>query len=147
MALREFLEQPHGRVLEGGPRSKINAWEAAVATLVARFKEILGKYRQLRLIDWSVLREHAGIRYSADALTVEFDENVITLEPNTIEPEAGILGRASLNCGVREIHLDCGPDAKLWRYHWVIPHDQTSAELTNEAIEGLVEALLRSSAA
>ena len=146
MALREFLEHQRAGAPEGGPRSKITAWKAAVSALNARFKNILGKFAQLRLIDWSVLRDHAGIRYNADALTIEFDENVITLEPNAIDPEAGILGRTSLNCGVREIHLDCGLDGELWRYHWVIPHDPASAELSDEAIERLVEELLRSTA-
>jgi hypothetical protein len=147
MALREFLQTPRTAVPEGGPRSKINAWRAAVSALIARFKDVLGKFDRLKLSDWSVLRDHAGIRYGAEALTIEFEETFITLEPNAIEPEAGILGRASLNCGVREVHLDCGSDGKLWRYHWVIPHDPTSAELTDPAIEGLVEELLKSAAA
>lgn len=147
MALREYLEQQRAGVPEGGPRSKITAWRAAVSTLNARFKDILGKFDQLRLTDWSVLRDHAGIRYNAEALTIAFDETVITLEPNTIEPESGIWGRSSLNCGVREIHLDCGTDGKLWRYHWVIPHDPTLAELTDAAIEKLIEELLKSAAA
>lgn len=146
MALREFLEGQHAGAPEGGPRSKITAWRAAVSALNARFKDVLGKFDQLRLTDWNVLRGHAGIRYNAEALTIAFDETVITLEPNTIEPEAGILGRSILNCGVREIHLDCGTDGKLWRYHWVIPHDPTSEELTDTAIEKLVEELLRSTA-
>jgi hypothetical protein len=146
MALREFLEHQRAGAPEAGPRSKITAWKAAVSALNARLKDVLGKFGQLRLIDWNVLREHAGIRYNAQALTIEFDDSVITLEPNTIEPEAGILGRASLNCGVREIHLDCGPDGKLWRYHWVIPYDPASAELSDEAIEKLVEELFKSTA-
>ncbi|MEP7126936.1 MAG: hypothetical protein ABJE95_38750 [Byssovorax sp.] len=146
MALREFLEHQRAGVLEGGPRSKITAWKAAVSALNARFRDVLGKFEQLRLIDWNVLRDHAGLRYNAEALTIEFDDSVITLEPNAIEPDAGILGRASLNCGVREIHLDCAPDGKLWKYHRVIPHDPASAELTDEAIEALVEELFKSTA-
>ena len=114
--------------------------------LNARFKSILGKFPQLRLIDWNVLRDHAGIRYDAEALTIEFDESVITLEPNAIEPEAGILGRASLNCGVRQVHLDGARGGELWSYHWVIPHDPASAELSDEAIEKLIEALFESTA-
>lgn len=147
MALREFLEQHRTGAPEGGPRSKITAWRSAVSTLNDRFKGVLGKFDQLRLTDWNVLRDHAGIRYNAEALTIEFDETVITLEPNAIEPEAGILGRSILNCGVREVHLDCGPDGKLWRYHWVIPHDSTQAELADAAIEKLIEELLKSAAA
>jgi hypothetical protein len=146
MALREFLGTHHPGSIEGGLRSKITAWRAAVTTLIARFKDVLGKYEQIRLFDWNVIRDHAGIRYNAEALTIAFDEVVITLEPEAVEPEPGILGRASLNCGVRQIHLDCGPDGKLWRYHWVIPHDPASAELTDAAIEDLVEALLKSAA-
>jgi hypothetical protein len=146
MPLREFLEKQHTGVPEAGPRSKITAWRAAVSAVNARFKDVLGKFDQLRLFDWNVLRDHAGIRYNAEALTIAFDETVITLEPNMIEPEPGILGRSILNCGVREIHLDCGTDGKLWRYHWVIPHDPTSAELTDAAIEELVEELLTSAA-
>lgn len=146
MALREFLEHQRAAAPEGGPRSKITAWKAAVSSLNARFKNTLGKFAQLRLIDWNVLRDHAGIRYNAEALTIEFDESVITLEPNAIEPESGILGRATLNCGVRQLHLDCALDGKLWRYHWVIPHDPDSAELTDEAVERLVEELFKSSA-
>lgn len=146
MALREFLEQHRAPARQGDPRSKITAWRAAVSALVARFENVLGKFEQLRLTGWNVLREHAGIRYNAEALTIEFDESVLTLEPEVIEPEAGVLGRASLNCGVQQVHLDCGLDGRLWRYHWVIPHDQTSAELTDEAIERLVEQLLRSTA-
>lgn len=147
MALRDFLEQQRTGAPESGPRSKITAWRAAVAALDARFRDVLGKFDQLLLTDWSVLREHGGVRYNAEALTITFGETVITLEPNTIEPEPGILGRSILNCGVREIHLDCGSDGALWRYHWVIPHDPTVAELTDMAIEKLIEDLLKSAAA
>jgi hypothetical protein len=146
MALRDFLEQHRPGAPEGGPRSKITAWRAAVSVLNQRFKGVLGTFDQLRLTDWSVLRDHAGIRYNAEALTIEFGETVITLEPNAIEPEPGILGRSILNCGVREIHLDCGLDGQMWRYHWVIPHDPAQAELTDAAIEELVEELLKSTA-
>jgi len=146
MALREFLQRQRPEAPEATPRSKISAWRAAVSALNARFKGVLSKYEQLHLLDWNVLREHAGIRYNADALTIEFDETAITLEPSAIEPEPGILGRAALNCGVREVHIDCAPDGKLWRYHWVIPHDPASAELTDAAIEGLIEELLKSAA-
>lgn len=130
-----------------GPRAKIAAWRAAASALASRFKAVLGKYAQIQLTDWSVLREHAGIRYSIEALTIEFEGAVITLEPNAIEPEHGVLGRSILNCGVREIHLDCAESGDLWRYRWVIPRDLRSAELTDEAIEALVEELLKSAAA
>jgi hypothetical protein len=144
MSLREFLEHPRAGAPDGGPRPRIAAWRTAVSTLVARFRSILGKFQQLRLIDWSVLRNYAGIRYNAEALTIALDENAITLEPTTIDPEPGVLGRVSVNCGVREVHLDCSLDGKLWRYHWVIPRDGASEELTDEAIENVVEELFRS---
>lgn len=147
MALRDFLEQHRPGASEGGPRPKIAAWRAAVSALNRRFKNVLGKFEPLQLTDWSVLRDHAGIRYNAEALTIAFGETAITLEPNAIEPAPGILGRSILNCGVREVHLDCGPNGELWRYHWVIPHDPAQAELTDAAIEKLVEELLKSSVA
>lgn len=145
MALREFLEHPPSRSTVDGPHAKIGIWQAAVALLVARFKSVLGDYSQLRLLDWNVLREHAGIRYSVEALTIDFDEAAITLEPSAIEPDMGILGRVVLSCGVRSVHLDCGSDGKLWSYRWVIPREPTSSELTDLAIETLVEDLLKSS--
>ena len=61
-----------------------------------------------------------------------------------IEPEAGVLGRAIVNCGVREVHLDCDLGGDLWRYRWVIPQGQASSELNDVAIENLVEELLKS---
>ena len=81
MGLREFLEHQRGGAPEGGPRQKIAAWQTAVAALIVRFKDVLSKFEQLQLIDWNVLRDHAGIRYNADALTIAFGESVITLEP------------------------------------------------------------------
>jgi hypothetical protein len=146
MGLRDFLNQHEGSAGDKPPSSEIAAWQAAVSTLVARFKEVLAKYEQLRLTDWAVLREHRGVRYNAEALTIEFGESPVTLEPLAIKPVGGILGRASLNCGVRQVHLDCADDGKLWRYHWVIPSDPKQAELTDEAIEELVEELFKSSA-
>ena len=143
MGLREFLETQHPSGPGGGPRSRIAAWTAAVSALDARFKEVLGKFRQIRLTEWSVLREHAGVRYNAEALTISFEDADITLEPLVIDPEAGILGRSSLERGVRQVHLDCGTDGALWRYHWVIPHDPAEKELSDAAIEEIVEQLLK----
>lgn len=143
MGLREFLQTHHASTPEGGPRSKIATWKAAVSTLDARFKEVLGKFPQIRLTEWSVLREHAGVRYNIEALTISFEDADITLEPLAIEPEAGILGRSSLERGVRQVHLDCGTDGALWRYHWVIPHDPAKSELTDAAIEEIIEQLLK----
>jgi len=145
MGLQDFLQQHAGVVPDKPPSATIAAWKAAVSALAARFKEVLAPIEQLKLTDWAVLREYRGVRYNADALTIEFGENLITLEPDAIYPEAAILGRASLNCGVRLVHLDCGEDGQLWRYHWVVPHDAAVAELTRDAIELLVEALIKPS--
>jgi hypothetical protein len=146
MGLREFLEQhPAAGASEGSAHSQIATWRTAVSALIARFKAVLGAYGQLSLTEWNVLRDHAGIRYNADALTIEHGDNAITLEPSAIGPAPGVLGRASLNCGVREVHLDCATDGRLWSFHWVVPHDQAVRELTDQTIETLVEDLLRSS--
>ena len=142
MGLREFIEAHRAPAPDGGPRSKISAWKAAVSTLDSRFKEVLGKFPEIRLTDWNVLREHVGVRYNAEALTISFEDADITLEPLAIEPEAGVLGRSSLERGVRQVYLDCGTDGTLWRYHWVIPHDPAKKELTDAAIEEIVEQLL-----
>jgi len=146
MGLRDFLSQHSGATTENPLSVEIAAWQAAVGALVERFRAQLSSYEKLQLLPWNVLREHRGVRYNAQALTIEFGEAVITLEPVAIKPEAGLLGRASLNCGVRQIYCDCNGDAQLWRYRWVIPHDPADAELTGQAIELLVEELLKSSA-
>lgn len=147
MALADFLKQPHtGSASKETPSTEIAAWQAAVTGLIERFTAVLSKYEQLVLHRWSVLREHHGVRYNADALSIEFgEEAVITVEPEVIAPVANVLGRASLNCGVRQLHLDCDASGKVWRYQWVIPHDGNSAELTSETIETIVEELLKSS--
>jgi hypothetical protein len=145
MGLRDFLSQHNNATAEHPPSSEIAEWQGAVSLLVAQFTNTLSGYEQLSTTGWNVLREHRGVRYNAEALTIEFGESVITLEPDAIKPEIGVLGRASLNCGVHQIHLDCASNGKLWRYHWVIPHDPASGELTTEAIEMLVEELYRSS--
>jgi hypothetical protein len=142
MSLAKFLSTFQGQTAPSPVTAQVAAWTAAVAALVGRFRVVLGPYKQLELHGWNVLREHRGLRYNAEALTIEFGQSVITLEPEVLEPEPGVLGRATLNAGVRLVHLDCDVDGTLWRYKWVIPSDKARAELDDAAIESLVEQLL-----
>jgi hypothetical protein len=142
MSLRKFLSTFDGNSAPSPVVTEVAFWTAAITALVARFRNVLGQYEQLELHGWNVLREHRGFRYSADALTIEFGARVITLEPEVLEPEPGVLGRATLNAGVRLVHLDCDANGTLWRYKWVIPSDTAWAELDDAAIESLVEQLL-----
>lgn len=140
MKLRDFLAQEH----HGRPQhNPVPEWQAAMTALVQRFRTVLAQFDQLTLTDWAVLREHRGVRYNADALSIEFGDVPIRLEPIAVEPEAGVLGRASLDCGVQQVHLDCSSDAAVWSYRWVIPHEEQAHELTDAAIESLVLALLQ----
>ena len=44
---------------------------------------------------------------------------------------------------MRQVRLDCGTDGVLWRYHWAIPHDPAKRELSDPAIEEIVEQFLK----
>jgi hypothetical protein len=58
MSLEDFLKSYKSSGTETSPSVDIAAWQAAISGLLGRFKASLGKYSQLTLNGWTVLREH-----------------------------------------------------------------------------------------
>jgi hypothetical protein len=141
MTLRDFLqERQHDSRGGAEQRRRIEAYSAAVKTLMGRFKEVLRPYDALQVEEWlPLLKEHA-VPYNAPALTISFGDEQIDIQPKgalVMDSE----GRVAMTRGVREVHLDwAGSDD--WTFRWVTPRTSTPERLTDQAIEDLVQGLL-----
>ncbi len=141
MTLREFLEERQ-RDSSGAAeqRRRIDAYRAAVKSLMDRFRKALSPYDALQVEEWlPLLHEHA-IPYNAPALTVSFREDQIAVEPKGAFV-VDSLGRVAMSRGIREVHLDWG-GGDAWTYRWVTPRTTIAEPLTDAAIEDLVQGLL-----
>lgn len=142
--LGQFLkDMKSGLDPDRGPREVIDRWKPAVEKLMARFKHKLEPYKDDLLIkEWNTVHSEGGIRYNLHALTIEFMDYQITIEPKKA-PGRGGPGRVEASCGLNLVWLlwSGGDD---WSYKWEYPADSKGSNLlTEDAIERLVEELLR----
>lgn len=141
MTLREFLtDRARDTAGPAGDRLKIREYSDAVKSLMKRFRDVLSPYEALEIVEWLPLLKERSIPYNAPALTVNFRDDQITIEPKG----AFVLdsaGRVSMTRGMREVHIDWA-GGNDWVFRWVLPRTTNKEPLTNEAIEDLVQGLL-----
>jgi hypothetical protein len=136
--LRERRQQQQQRETV---HDRLARWKTAVDDLVRLFQAVLAPAGdQVELTSWNVLLTEKGVRYNATALTVDFGDQNVVVEPRGLNAEG--VGVVTAMSGARSFRF-LWSAAQGWRYEWINPERHAPAEpVTNAAIELVIEALL-----
>jgi hypothetical protein len=141
--LGQFLKEKKEFVaIADRPRELITTWTGAVARLESRIRKVLEPYTTegLTIDEWSTLQQDRGISYNLPALTVQFLDYQITIQPKTAPVQGP--GRVEMSCGAKVVWL-LWLRAEDWSYKWEYPpYQEGPRTLTDDVIEQLVQELL-----
>jgi hypothetical protein len=121
--------------------NRLARWKAAVHDLVTHFQAVLAPAGdQAELTTWNVLLKEENVRYNATALTVDFGDQNIVVEPRGLNAEG--VGVVTAMSGARAFRF-LWSEANGWRFEWLNPERHAPAEpVTSAALELVIEALL-----
>jgi len=140
--LAKFLEERRQQQTRNETvHDRLARWKGAVDDLMDLFRAVLAPAGdQVEVETWTVLLKEENVRYNATALTIDFGDQNVVVEPRGLNAEG--VGVVKATSGARAFRF-LWTEAQGWRFEWINPERHDPAEpVTSGAIELVIEVLL-----